>query len=68
MTALTWPSNSTGSTMTWRGGALNRPERDRHHVRRHFGDQHAPRIARALADEPLAELQLLGVPLAAPSA
>ena len=26
MTAFTWPSNSTGSTMTCRGCALNRPE------------------------------------------
>ena len=26
ITALTWPSNSTGSTMMFRGGTLNSPE------------------------------------------
>ncbi len=27
ITAFTWPSNSTGRTMTLEGGALNSPER-----------------------------------------
>ena len=61
MTALTWPSNRDRQHD---GIARRRPEQagaDGHHVRRHLGDQHAPRVARALADEPLAELQALGV-------
>ena len=59
MTALTWPSNSTGSTMTLRGSRPEQPERDRHDLVGHVGDQHAPRVGGALADQPFAHPQPL---------
>ena len=62
MTAFTCPSNSTGSTITLRGSAVNRPEPTRHGVRRQLGDQHAPLLDRALPDEALAEMEQRGVP------
>ena len=67
MTALTWFSNSTGSTMMLRGNDLEQRRADRHRVRRHVGDQHAALVGGALADQALAELQPLRDGRCAPS-
>ena len=59
MTALTWSSNSTGSTMTLRGGALNRPEPiGTTSAGSSVSSMRLP-VGGALADQPLAELQAL---------
>ena len=58
ITALTWFSNSTGSTITlFARRTLNSAEADRDGGLRHFGDQHAPLVERALADQSFAEPQ-----------
>ena len=59
MTALTSPSNSTGSTMTLRGSASNERRADRDGVGGHVGEQHAPLLDGALADQALAERERL---------
>jgi hypothetical protein len=46
-----------------RGCALNRPERIGTTLSRHLGDEHAPRVARALADQALRRAAALGVAL-----
>ena len=55
MTALIWPSNSTGSTtmLTW--PRVAQAGRDADVVRRHVGQQDALLLDRALADQALAE-------------
>ena len=61
ITALTWPSNSTGSTMTVRGGAVTSPDWiwiDRCGTSL---DQDALPLDRALADQALAERVRRGV-------
>ena len=55
ITALTWLSNSTGSTMTLRGATLNSAEPIGTAVRRQFGDQQAALVGGALADQAFAE-------------
>ena len=57
ITAFTRSSNSTGSTITFRGTASNKPERIGTVFCRQVGDQHAPLLGRALADQALADLQ-----------
>ena len=54
ITALIWPSKSTGSTTTLRGMALEQPGADRHGVLRDLGDEHAPALDGALPDQALA--------------
>ena len=61
ITALTWPSKSTGSTMTLCGCVRNRPDRIGTHIRGYFGYHHPPGIRGALPDQPLADPQAFGV-------
>ena len=58
-TALIWPSKMTGKTTTLRGSAWKNTEPTGTVSGGHVGDQHAPLVARALADEAFAELQAL---------
>ena len=58
ITALTWPSNITGSTMMFCGGASPRPDDDADVVRRHVGEQDLLLLERALADQAFAQLEL----------
>ena len=44
---------------------LEQRRADRHRVRRHRGDQHAPLVGRALADQALADLDALRMPVRA---
>ena len=65
ITALTWLSNSTGSTMLLRGVTLNRAELIGTVLVRHLGDQHAAFVDRALADQAFAQPQRLRVAVGA---
>ncbi len=55
MTALTRSSKSTGSTMTLRGTASNKPGADGDGILRQVGDQHALLFCRALPDQTFAQ-------------
>ena len=69
ITALTWFSNSTGSTMTFCGIALNSAEPIGTACGRHVGDQHAPLVGGALADQAFADARCVcGWPSAPSSA
>ena len=60
ITALTWSSNSTGSTITLRGTALIRPDSICTVPGRHVVDQDHLGLRGALADQALAELDVRG--------
>ena len=68
ITALTWPSNSTGSTMMLLGVRLEQARADRMDRRRHVGDQDLAAVGGALADQALADADRLGMARAAESA
>ena len=65
ITALTWFSNRTGSTMMFCGTTLNRAEPIGTASLGMFGDQHAALVERALADQAFAELHESRVRMAA---
>jgi hypothetical protein len=52
MTALVWPSKSTGSTTMLTAAGLAEAGADGDEIRRHIGEQDALLLDRALADEP----------------
>ena len=58
MTALTWPSKSTGRTTMFSGGASPEPGVDPDVIARHVSDQDAVLLVGALADQPLAGAEL----------
>ena len=64
MTALTSSSNSTGRTTIVEGRSLTQTRADADIVRWNFGDQDSFLLERALADQSLAELELVGHALA----
>ena len=58
-TAFTWPSKTTGSTMMFCGAALAQAGGDADVVRRHIGEQDLLLLQGALADQALAQAELV---------